>query len=48
MNLNRRAALVGIALSALTMTLPAMAAERKPYDAGAFQAAQEAGKSIVV
>jgi thiol-disulfide isomerase/thioredoxin len=48
MNLNRRIALAGMALSALAMTVPALAAERMPYDTQAFQTAQEAGKPIVV
>ena len=48
MTLNRRVALAGIALSALALTMPATAAERMPYDVQAFQAAQAAGKSIVV
>ncbi|ANY81288.1 thiol reductase thioredoxin [Microvirga ossetica] len=48
MTISRRIALSGIALSVLAMAGPAHAAERKPYDPQAFEAAREAGKSIVV
>jgi thioredoxin 1 len=48
MTITRRGALSGFALSILAIALPAHAAQRKPFDAQAFEAAQEAGKSIVV
>ncbi len=48
MTISRRGALAGIALSIFAVTLPAHAAQRKPFDTQAFEAAQKAGKSIVV
>ncbi|MFC4171533.1 thioredoxin family protein [Microvirga sp. GCM10011540] len=48
MTVSRRGALSGIVLSILAISLPAHAADRKPYDAQTFHAAQEAGKPIVV
>jgi len=47
--LNRRYILRALALSAgLTLAPAAFAAEKKPFDAKAFAAAQAAGKSILI
>ena len=46
--LNRRHALTLAALTAVTFALPAHAAETLPFTMSAFEAAQKAGKSILV
>ena len=48
MRLSRRAAFLGIITACAMGPLAASAAERTAYDAKSFQAAQEAGKSILV
>lgn len=48
MSLNRRTVLVGLVIAAMIGSSAASAAERMAFEAKAFQAAQESGKSILV
>jgi thioredoxin 1 len=48
MNLTRRAAFALLTLAAVPAALPALAADKMPYSEAAFDAANKAGKPILV
>ena len=47
MNLTRRALITGMALS-LSLVSPALAANKAPFDAAAFEAARASGKPVIL